>query len=92
MTFDTDRAMTHADEFRAELKARLEHGVERGAPFVEISSGDLHRAVGGYPGTNHRMPICCEVMYAEMAARDELVSAPPKGKGATLNIRYHLPR
>jgi hypothetical protein len=31
-------------------------------------------------------------MYAEMDARDEILAAPPKGKGATLTIRYHLPR
>jgi len=84
--------MTQADEFRDEIKARFRRGIESGAAFVEINSGDVHRAVGGYPGPDHRMPICCDVMYAEMTARDELHSAPPKGRGAKVTIRYQLPR
>jgi hypothetical protein len=31
-------------------------------------------------------------MYNEHAARDEIISRPPKGKGASLTIRYRLPR
>jgi hypothetical protein len=31
-------------------------------------------------------------MYEEMRAGDEIVEAPPKGRGATLIIRYRLPR
>lgn len=84
--------MTAAEAFRAELKARLNCGAAAGASFVDVISGDLHRAVGGYPGQNHRMPTCCEVMYAEMEARDQILSAPPNGKGATVSIRYHLLR
>ena len=37
----------------------------RGAGHVEINSGELHRAVGGYPGADHRMPMCCDAMYEE---------------------------
>ena len=84
--------MPDASDFSAEIKARFKRGLEASASFVEITSGDVHREVGGYPGSNHRMPVCCEVMYAEMTERDELLSAPPKGKGATLTIRYQLPR
>ena len=79
-------------EFRKELLNQLAHAEGRGAPHVEITSGKLHRQVGGYPGANHRMPVCCEVMYEEMGDGDRVVSAPPKGKGATLTIRYRLPR
>ena len=56
---------------------------------IDIVSGDVHRAVGGYPGNNHRMPVCCEVMYDRMKGRDEVLAAPPKGKGATVKIRYY---
>jgi hypothetical protein len=87
-----ETAMTHTDAFRTELAARFRRGTETGLAFVDLTSGDIHRTVGGYPGPNHRMPICCEVMYAERRAADEIISAPPKGKGATLTIRYKLPR
>lgn len=34
---------------------------------VAISSGTLHRRVGGFPnGGNHRMPMCVRVMRAKM--------------------------
>lgn len=38
------------------------------------------------------MPSCCQAMYHEQRADDEIISRPPKGKGATLTIRYRLPR
>lgn len=79
-------------DFRKELAAQLSRAKKRGAPHVEINSGELHRSVGGYPGPNHRMPICCEVMYRERKDDDEIISQPPEGKGAGLTIRYKLPR
>lgn len=57
--------------------------------YVDINSGDIHRAVGGYPGKNHHMPTCCDVMYKLMKGTDEVVSSPPSGKGASLTIRYY---
>ena len=59
--------------------------------YIEISSGELHRIVGGYPGRNHRMPICCQVMRENMRPGDEILAQPPKGLGASLRIRYHRP-
>ena len=80
-------------EFRKELLKQLARAEGRGDPHVEITSGNLHRQVGGYPGdTNHRMPTCCDVMYAEMGDGDRVISAPAKGKGARVTIRYRLPR
>lgn len=67
-------------DFRKDLTAQLARAEKRGAHHVEINSGELHRAVGDYPGPKHWMPICCEVMYRE------------QGKGAGLTIRYKLPR
>lgn len=84
--------MTPADEFREEIRMRFARAAAQGAECVEINSGDVHRALGGYPGRDHRMPVCCDVMYAEMTSSDEILSAPPKGKGAALTIRYLLPR
>lgn len=56
--------------------------------YIDLNSGQIHREVGGYPGNNHRMPVCCEVMYKNMKGTDYVLSAPPKGNGASLNIRY----
>ena len=41
--------------------------------------GKLHRQVGGYPGNQHRMPICCDVLRAEMEDEDQVLKSPPKG-------------
>ena len=43
-------------------------------------------AYAGYPGTHHRMPVCCEVMRRLMSSRDQVVAGLPKGKGATLVV------
>lgn len=56
--------------------------------FIDLVSGDVHRKIGGYPSANHRMPVCCSVMYGRMRGDDRVISAPEKGKGATLQIRY----
>lgn len=64
-----------------------------GKTSVEVNSGDLHRSLGGYPGRNHRMPVCCKVLAENMQhARDTVVESPPSGQGASLTIRYALPR
>lgn len=55
---------------------------------IDIRSGDIHETVGGYPGPDHRMPVCCEVMYSIMKGDDIVIASPPKGKGANLVIRY----
>lgn len=60
--------------------------------YVDVTSGVLHRAIGGYPGAHHAMPTCCVVMLAAVHDGDEILSMPPKGRGATLTIRYKLLR
>lgn len=57
--------------------------------YIELISGDVHKKLGGYPSKNHRMPICCDVMYHFMKNNDEVICSPAKGKGATLKIRYY---
>lgn len=47
-----------ADDFRGELAALFEAASKAGCGTIVVRSGDLHRAVGGYPGTNHRMSMC----------------------------------
>ena len=84
--------MTTPEIFRSQLYAEFKNAEEKKQPYVDINSGNLHRTVGGYPGNNHRMPVCCEVMYAEMRTGDQTLASPPKGKGASLTIRFNLPR
>jgi len=78
--------------FRTELRAQMDRAHRHGAAHVEINARKLHRSLGGYPGTNHRMPICSQVMHAERGPADEIITSPELGKGATLTIRYQLPR
>ena len=78
--------------FGNQLHAEFKKAAEQGRSHVDIRSGKLHETVGGYPGTNHRMPTCCTVMYDEMQSGDQVLEKPRKDKGASLTIRYKLPR
>ena len=86
------RPGTEAADFRAILGVILRGAERAGRSYVDINSGQLHRDVGGYPGPDHRMPVCCQVMRDAMRIGDEIVTVPPKGNGASLTIRYRLPR
>lgn len=81
-----------ADSFRTALHGLLEEAEQLGFVAVDVNSGNLHRRVGGYPSQNHRMPVCCGVMYAEMRGGDTIVSQPNSGKGSSVTIRYVIPR
>jgi hypothetical protein len=83
-----------ADSFRAALAQLLQEATTGGQQSVRITAGELDRKVGGYPRRRHRMPVCCNVMKAEMDAAygDAVVKAPPSGQGASLTIEYRLPR
>lgn len=86
--------MPTADEFRTELYRMMHEALERDCEYVEIEAGELHRRVGGYPVGENRMPNCCQVMTAEVATDvgDVILHQPPSGQGASLRIRYTLPR
>lgn len=77
--------MADREKFQIYVNSALEN---MKSEYIDLTSGAVHRATGGYPGTNHRMPVCCDVMYAAMRGDDKVLSAPPKGKGASLSIRY----
>ena len=55
---------------------------------IGVRSGDLHRDADGYPGRNHRMPLCYGVMRDAMREGDSVESSPKSGQGASLLIRY----
>ncbi len=86
--------MPNADDFRCELLKQIKRAENQGRPHIEINSGELHRSVGGYPnGGNHSMPVCCTVMDGEyVGGKDDYVFQPEKTQGASLTIRYALPR
>jgi hypothetical protein len=83
-----------AEQFQEELMRMMREGMRNAGGYIDINAGDLHRRVGDYPGLNHRMPDCCQVMRAAMApdAGDRILQQPERGDGPTLTIRYILPR
>ena len=83
-----------AEDFRQELYKVMNDAVKQAKDSVDINAGELHGRLGDYPGPNHRMPNCCQVMKAAMAADygDVVMHEPPGGHGASLTIRYILPR
>ena len=86
--------MPTTENFRHELFVMMAEAQKTGQEFVEINASELHRRVGGYPGRDHRMPNCCQVMKAQLALDygDTIVEEPPSGQGPTLTVRYRLPR
>jgi hypothetical protein len=75
--------MMQAVLFRRELLRRFKADEALGAPTVDINAGDIHRAVGGHPGSDHRMATCCGVIYAEQGPNDQIIAQPPKRKEMT---------
>jgi hypothetical protein len=86
-----NRAMPKAADFRVELRHRLQAAQDDGRQHFDISAGELHRAVGGYPEPDHRVPMCCSVMRQEQRPGDAVVSERPTD-GPRFTIRYRLPR
>ncbi|MBS7621296.1 hypothetical protein KEJ32_04210, partial [Candidatus Bathyarchaeota archaeon] len=51
--------------FQRVLDGKFYEAEQKGEKYVIVRAGDLHRKVGGYPGSNHRMPICCHVLFTK---------------------------
>ena len=79
-------------DFQQELDNVFSSAQQVGKSYIDVRSGDLHKRVGGYPGSDHRMPICCSVMKKNMRPGDQILEQPPSGQGANLIIQYKLPR
>ena len=75
-----------ASDFRGELLSILDEAGRLSCSFVGVMAGDLHRRVGGYPGPEHRMPVCCAAMRSIMGPADQILTQPPSGNGASLLI------
>lgn len=70
--------------FAEQIARRITEAEMLGVDSVKVSAGEVHRAGGGYPAVNHRMPLCCDAMCREQRDGDRVVSAPPKGTRARL--------
>jgi 5-methylcytosine-specific restriction protein A len=84
--------MSTVEDFVAELLAQIQRASQQGRPHVELNAGEIHRIVGGYPSSSHLMPTCCLAMRKIMHSGDEVVFEPQSGNGASLTIKYRLPR
>jgi hypothetical protein len=82
--------MVSIDHFRQELLAQMSRAAHGGFIDVMINSGELYRSLGGYPGSKHGMPFCCDAMQAEMKSGDTLIL--DRSSGAGMTVRYLLPR
>ena len=82
--------MVSADHFAHELRAQLKKAAAQGSIDIVTNSGELHRSLGGYPGSTHGMPACCDAMRSEMKPGDILLVEQASGPGMT--VRYQLPR
>ena len=85
-------AMPNTDDFHRTLAKYFQESENANQDSLTLEAGQVHRRVGGYPGRSHSMPTCCNVMRKLMLEGDELLYAPPSGKGASLKIRYNIPR
>jgi 5-methylcytosine-specific restriction protein A len=86
--------MPTREDFRSYLNRLFGAAELLGFVSVDVTAKNVHIAVGGYPnGGNHRMPVCCEVLReAVTAPGDIVIEQPPQGDGASLRIRYSIPR
>jgi hypothetical protein len=84
--------MPDAEDFQQALAGFLAEAEHDGRTQIEVSAAQLHRALGGYPGPGHRIPICCSVMRAGMREGDSIVVSTPAGVGAGFTVRFMLPR
>jgi hypothetical protein len=82
--------MVSIDHFRQELQAQMGRASKSGASDVLINAPSLYQSVGGYPGSNHAMPLCCDAMEQAMKPGDLLLVERSSQAGMT--VRYFLPR
>ena len=82
--------MVSTDQFRQEIKSRLELAGAQGRQDLTIECGELYRSVSKLFVFDPWMIFCCNAMRAEMAKTDRLVF--DDSKASLLTIHYALPR
>jgi len=76
------------NDIRAYIESLFQTAKEQGSEYIELISGDIHRALG----MRNAMPPVCIVMYEKMNPGDEVLHTTPSGKSSTIRIRYYLGR
>ena len=79
-------------DFIAVILIMLNTAQDYNQQYLDITAGNLHAFIGGYPNPNHRMRSCNSAMRQVMQENDLILEQPPQGHGATLTIRYFMPR
>jgi hypothetical protein len=69
-----------ADDFRAALNRMLADAQSRSHKLADVTSGNLHREVGGYPG-DHRIPIVAGNAILDETVRRPSFMSRPRGMG-----------
>ncbi len=85
----------NTSDFELKLSELLRNAELQKWIFLDISSGNLHQLVGGYPSTkdeDHAMPSCCNVMHKMQKSNDEVLHQSHSGWSTKLVIRYKIPR
>jgi hypothetical protein len=82
--------MVSTDQFRQEIRSRLELASAQGRKDLTIECGELYRSVSKLPVFDPWMIFCCNAMRAEMAATDRLIF--DDSKASLLAVHYALPR
>jgi 5-methylcytosine-specific restriction protein A len=78
-------------DFQNQLMAILNGARQSGQSYIDVELSKLHQQVGGYANSNHKMPVCCEVMKRMMRFGDSVLRETASGQDKTLTIRYTVP-
>jgi hypothetical protein len=82
--------MISTDQFRQEIRYRLEQATARGSNGIIIDAKELYHALCKRPVVNSWMVFCCNAMRAEMMEPDNLIFN--YAKDTLLTVNYKLPR
>jgi len=77
-----------AADFHHELYRRFDAAAARGEEQIEVTAGELHKTLKA----SNRLSMCSNAMYDMQNIGDAILSVPSGGVGASLLIRYSLPR
>jgi hypothetical protein len=82
--------LVSTDQFREEIRSRLNQAAARQANDLIIDAKELYRALCKRPVVNRWMIFCCNAMRAEMTDADNLIF--DYANDTLLTINYKLPR
>jgi hypothetical protein len=82
--------MISTDQFRREIRFRLDRAAASGSKSLIIDARELYQALCKRPVVNSWMIFCCNAMRAEMAETDNLIF--DYASDTLLTVNYTLPR